>query len=533
MSDSMSMSSRRFFPLALASYLAQVAVQLALASRANGGRFSYAVDDAYIHLALARNLASTGVLGIVPGVHASASSSPAWTLLLAAIAKVVPSSALVFAPLVLNMLLGVALLHRFVARLNVDRTPESPLFEVAIAVALPTFLGLPALTLLGMESTAFALVVFLVVTRAVDPARRFDSRTLALLAIGVLLRPEGLFLALFVALLGVVERRFREAALSITVTVAALIGFGVWNRLHGDELFANSVIAHGTMHHEANETTFAFVRRAFNSYATSVSPVPVGDRTLVTLGVLSAAAFGVQASTRSGPELRVLAAGFFTLATLHQVVCTITAPLDRYQSYLVPIGLLLVARAFAEARPAARRAVQAGLAVLVLGSLHHLWLQARVYRACHEIDVQQGSMAAFVAQAFPTTPIVLNDIGRVSFERPGPLVDVCGLGTTEAMRLAHAGRLDAEAVDRLTRAAGAPLAMVYDRGVPLDQPGACGSRPRSWVLVARWSYPHPTIALGAPAVSIYATDVHEVERVATRVRAFEPHLPPDLRASYP
>ena len=44
-----------------------------------GGTFVYAQDDPYIHLALARTLAQSGVWGIRPDEFACASSSPLWT----------------------------------------------------------------------------------------------------------------------------------------------------------------------------------------------------------------------------------------------------------------------------------------------------------------------------------------------------------------------------------------------------------------------------------------------------------------------
>src|SRR6185312_12642286 len=49
------------------------------------GIFVYPLDDSYIHLSLARTLAFHHVWGIEPTAFASASSSPGWTLLLAAV----------------------------------------------------------------------------------------------------------------------------------------------------------------------------------------------------------------------------------------------------------------------------------------------------------------------------------------------------------------------------------------------------------------------------------------------------------------
>ena len=44
---------------------------------------TYPLDDTYIHMAIARNVAQSGTWGINAGEFAPASSSPLWTVILA------------------------------------------------------------------------------------------------------------------------------------------------------------------------------------------------------------------------------------------------------------------------------------------------------------------------------------------------------------------------------------------------------------------------------------------------------------------
>src|SRR5690242_17300955 len=71
------------------------------------GQFAYALDDAYIHMAMARNVVQHGVWGITRHGFTSSSSSPLWTLLLSAVGAVAGIHDLT--PLLLNTLFASAL----------------------------------------------------------------------------------------------------------------------------------------------------------------------------------------------------------------------------------------------------------------------------------------------------------------------------------------------------------------------------------------------------------------------------------------
>ena len=82
-----------------------VAVRLQLLMAGTGGVLVYALDDAYIHLAMARNFAEHGSWGINPDGFANTTSSLLWTLLL----SLGPRMGLeVCTPLVVGVLSGVA-----------------------------------------------------------------------------------------------------------------------------------------------------------------------------------------------------------------------------------------------------------------------------------------------------------------------------------------------------------------------------------------------------------------------------------------
>ena len=86
-----------------------------------GGRLVYALDDAYIHMAMAKNLVTHGVWGVTPNGFTSSSSSPLWVLLLAASYRLFGVNH--FVPLALNAIFAVTLLvaaDRGLRRLDVS-----------------------------------------------------------------------------------------------------------------------------------------------------------------------------------------------------------------------------------------------------------------------------------------------------------------------------------------------------------------------------------------------------------------------------
>lgn len=145
-----------------------MAVLTAAALSLTGGHLVYALDDAYIHMAVARNLADHGVWGVTRHEFTSSTSSIVWPLLLAA-ARVVGLS-LDHAPLLLNVVFGLVVIAA-AAR----AVPGPPLVRAVVLVALVLLTPLPTLALTGMEHTlhiASVLVLGLVLDRAFQGAER-------------------------------------------------------------------------------------------------------------------------------------------------------------------------------------------------------------------------------------------------------------------------------------------------------------------------------------------------------------------------
>ena len=113
----------------------------------NNSTFVYPLDDTYIHLALAKNLSNTSVLGINPGQFAYITSSPLWTLLLTLIYKIGLSSVLM--PLFLNFVLAVLLIYS--ANKIIRKHIDNMILETVLLLTCIIMTSAIHLIFLGME----------------------------------------------------------------------------------------------------------------------------------------------------------------------------------------------------------------------------------------------------------------------------------------------------------------------------------------------------------------------------------------------
>src|ERR1700754_2201575 len=96
------------FIIALAATVIAVVLIESGIMRQTNGVFMYPLDDPFIHMQIAKNLAFSHTWGIIPGEFASASSSLLYSLMLAGIFKIFSANVLV--PFIINCIAAFFLL---------------------------------------------------------------------------------------------------------------------------------------------------------------------------------------------------------------------------------------------------------------------------------------------------------------------------------------------------------------------------------------------------------------------------------------
>lgn len=513
----------------LATLAAVTALLVALTVRANGGVFTYVLDDPYIHLAMARNLAQHGTYGLAPGAYESASSSPGWVALLALLIRAAPAAAEWY-PLALNVLAaGAVLVLVLRAQDWLYRVEPAPLRAFAY-VALPLLLFLPALVLVGMEHSLHALLavaLLLMLGRALR--RRLSGGELAGVAALALLagaiRYETLFLAggcatalvLAPAAAGLPRRllgRLRRPAVwaFLLPPVAVTVALGLVNLHNGQLLLPNSVLAKSGLGQGAG----------LSALVPSLNLVPAMLGSDLQMLALILCAVTYLAVRRLRCEQSGLWLAWLVTTALHLLFARF-GWYDRYQAYLVVTGTILLLRSLPEVSTAGRR--RGALLVLALLAVAlpfpKYGEEAAVPVAAHGIEVHNAELGRFLAAAYPERAVMVNDIGEVSWLHGGTLVDLWALGSYDVLRAYRDGSMGRGFVTALAARDGAQVAAVYSSLQPL--------LPAGWAEVARWvpaGGAAPTAA--GDELAFYAPRGGPAAALRQAMQGFAPSLPPDV-----
>ncbi len=407
----------------------------------SGGVFTYGRDDAYIHMAIAKNLVLHHVWGVTPYAFASASSSPLWTLLVAGSYQVFGIGDK--APLVLGFLSAVALmllLYNLLKREGLDRFPLAVTLYAVIFV-----MPMPYLVLDGMEPALHTTLTigFLYLAGVIlcGEENRREEVVLALLApLLVAARFEGLFLLTLTAGLLALQRRYLYASVLIALGALPVLMLGIPSMLHGGWILPNSVMLKG---HRPSGSLLASV-----AHLTWTAVSNLGESgALLLIAVLAMVALVLSADRKNfwRPPIVWLAL-FLGMLASHLAFAQIGNPF-RYEAYLIVSGLFVLAACskepWAEQLIFRLRSLRmrsptfAAILLLILSfPLTHRGLDGffRAAGAAHNCFEQQYQTARFVQRFYAGQSLVLNDIGYISYLSDIRLIDLAGLGSNEILR---------------------------------------------------------------------------------------------------
>jgi hypothetical protein len=481
-----------------------------------GNRLIYPLDDAYIHMAVARNLAEHGVWGVTPYGFSSSTSSLLWPLLLSGGEVLVGKAEGL--PLLLSLLGALLCLAVASWALAEGRAGVRLLWLLSVVFLTP----LPTLVVTGMEHSLHICATLLFATllyRILDGRRPASGLALAgAAAVATSLRYESLFLVAAAGLMLAVHRQHRLVFMVGAAALVAPLAYAFVSVARSWYPLPNSVLLKGA---------------SFDPATPGGMVELLGGRSLRMLAqaphvlVLVLLVLGLLAFAPGRPAQRALQIIFVLTALLHMQFAD-TGWLYRYEAYLVALGLVTLGLSLplgnrpAQARPpiatAARGLLIAIVAYPLLARGAHALLETP--RASKNIFDQQYQMGLFLRRFYPGAAVVANDIGAISYLADVRLLDLYGLASMDVARARRSGGLGRETLARLAAAHRAQVILVY-------RSWFSNVLPPDWLEAGSWRVPEQVV-VAHRVVSFYALDRAGQDRLLQSLRAFQSEMPGDV-----
>jgi hypothetical protein len=477
-------------------------------------RLVFALDDAYIHLAVADQILSGGY-GVNVGEYSSPSSSIIWPYFLAL------TEALhlgVFGPLLINAAAACATVFAVMRLLETsglfDGASERR-FTYLITLLLIFNISAVALPMTGMEHSVHAWASIVTFAGLVASARGRAPTLLHFVALVLLplIRFEGAAFACAAiagfALLG--QRRF--AASAALVIAVSLSGYFALMASRGLPLLPSSVLLKGYLANldESASTLPAIVKNMMRSITSSYG---------VRLILLGLALAGCASWLRADRKALIVCLTVIAAISAHLVFGQY-GWFNRYEVYIMALAAAALLWGAAQVRPQLD-ALQWSLTkiALVLGlgiaAMPYVTTALVTPLAASDVYEQQYQMARF-AQSFYKRAVAVNDLGLVAYGNTHYVLDLWGLGSEQVRKARTAGHYGPAEMATLASDHDVGVVMIYDSWFPKGVPS-------TWTKVAVLRT--TVVTLSQRNVTFYRTPSAEAAEVTSALQAFKATIPP-------
>jgi hypothetical protein len=549
-------SVRGHLPSAAASavLLAALVILLYFSLINTDGHFVYALDDPYIHMAMAKNFSQHGIWGVTKHEFASASSSVGWTLLLSLLYTVTGVHDVT--PFVTNAAIALTFLIVISFLLKRHRLSNPIVFILLILIIV--FTPLPVLIFNGMEHLlhAFLTVLFLIFA-----ARAFSSHdsgwfhgpNLALLLLSpfiILTRFEGAFAIIAVGIFLLARKRIGFAIFVGILSILPVVLYQAVAASKGWFWLPNPIVIRAGMSDVAsvanNATSSSLLIRFFDvimqfpiAAASNIKDAPHLGALLVTTGAISVFLWVRRVAESS--ESRTLLLLFVVTCFFHLLFGKV-GHFYRYEAYLVTVGLTAIGSTLSgklldgvvTAWKSWTSLWRIVLVAVLVGIFYFPTVRAvealvLLPKASKNIYEQQYQVAMFVKRYYEGGSVAVNDIGAVNYYADINCLDLVGLASIEVLNKKLTGSYTTEEIRNLALTRGMRIAIAYEHWFGRARTGAL---PSDWERVAKWTIKGNVVA-GGDAVTFYSIDPAEESNLNRNLQEFSQMLPHDVIQSGP
>lgn len=522
-------SSKAVLLISVVAMLVPVAWIESVVLQHTQGTMAYPLDDTFIHMAVAKTLAFDHVWGISKYSFESASSSPLYTILLAAIFFVAGTHLVI--PLVINILVAIVFLvglQHWLIRQGVAVISQS-----VIMLAVVFLTPLPLLVICGMEHTLQLLFCFLFIysfSASAHGKLPWQIYLYGLLMVST--RYETMSMVVIACLLLLFRRQWWPAIKLGTISLSPVILFGLYAISKGSYFMPNSVLLKSAMPPLTLEGLTGFFFNVFWDKLLFISQdynILTAQRLLLILPLVYLIFLDTIRQHPAYSYTLIILMG----AVLGHVSFAYYSPYPRYEAYLVgcslPVIGVLVLQHGQHILPIKIKGSEwiAG-ALLVILTIPLLFRAVITFgnaaQFCINIFDQQYQMAQFVHSYYDKAPIAFNDIGAISYYSEGKKLDLMGIASLDVLKAKRMRYWNSDFADSLSRRDNTKLAIIYDKWF---SPHLL----QRWNKIATWQIRNNIIA-GDDIVSFYSVNKADSADLRKHLQEYQPSLPSGVVVRY-
>ncbi|MBS1516815.1 MAG: hypothetical protein JSS91_01875 [Bacteroidetes bacterium] len=525
----------KYLPLLIPVFILVIIISLVyyLSYKITGGEFIYSLDDAYIHLAYAKNIYLHNVWGITQNGFTSTSSSPIWTMAIAGIFFLTDVN--VFIPFIFNVIISVILLIVIFRIFREEKLPDVYTSLVLIFIIIFTPLSIHIYS--GMEHLLHCVLVLMFVHAAsgefAGSDRSFTLITPSKIKLTVLsfflmtVRYESIFLIYIAVVLFLMKR---EIKFVLSMIIAGFLGssvYGTISVLKGRAFFPDSVMLKNNF---------------FMSFQNLFGDDPFGkflifmdmNKKFIVLFVISITLLIIIIRLKKDFRNYISTALIILLSTAVLQKIFVASTFFRYDSYLLIAFICFDAIAvnyIFKRDPKVYRIIaspgKSSAAVLFLFIVFSYFGYKQFYidktvTAVKNIYEQQYQMAGFIKEYYTGSSVALNDIGAVNFYADINCIDLIGLGTPEIADARINGTFDKIFLEEICRKNNVRIAVIYDEW--FDRKNVI---PDNWRAAGKWKIRDNYIC-GSDEVTFYAVGSDAFPDLINDLRNYSFSIPDDV-----
>ncbi len=499
------------------------------------GLIIYSLDDAYIHMAVAKNFALNGVWGVTQYEFSSSVSSILWPLILSGLFLITgPWEPAAFILNVLFSTLTLVSIHFMLRRFNV--TGFFAFITLVVAILLTPMVPL---IFVGMEHSLQILLCCLFLyfsTLFVFPEQDFKGRIfLYLIILGPLVasvRYEGAFLVGASCItMAALTKRIKDISLILVLSATPIIVYGLIS-LYNDWPFIPGPIAL-----KALPISIPLHEKLLFISVNAFSWVHTGEFNLIILICLFLLSVHILKKGRDTVwnQWSLITAIFLAYGITHLSL----APHQysyRYNAVVMLIGIAVIGAHVQKLWDHLRhlssaKALFICCAILVCFMLvrpERLLIRSAISlintpQATANIYEQQYQMGLFLRQYYKGARVVMNDIGAMNYLGDVRIIDLEGLGTLQTFKAITEDRLTGDFIGSLSRSMDAKIGIVYPSWFTGNQ-----KLPDDWRQVGSWTISN-NIVCGASLVGFFEIRRDSGAELKANLSNFSDRLPKTVK----